>query len=76
MSFRKTDVTSVLAISILSFPNISALGTYSKLTCIVLSRCNFDDINVITDIGSIGITFFGNFVATQMIINKDNFYLL
>ena len=32
MSFRRQiDVTSVLALSILSFANISALGTYSKL---------------------------------------------
>ena len=34
MSFwRRIDVTSVLTISIVSFPNISALGTYSKLFC-------------------------------------------
>ena len=29
-----------------------------------------------TDIGTIGTIFFGNFATTQIIMNKDNFYLL
>ena len=42
----------------------------------MLSRCNFNNIDVITDIGTVGNIFFGNFATTQMIMNKDTFYLL
>ena len=35
-----------------------------------------NDIDVITDIGTIGIMSFGNFATTQVIMNKDNFYFL
>ena len=42
----------------------------------VMSRCNFNDIDVITDIGTIGTISFGNFATTQINMNKDNFYLL
>ena len=42
---------------------------------IVLSQCNFNDINVITDIGTIGNISFGNFATIQIVMNKDNFYL-
>ena len=52
----------------------SAVGTYSKL--IWYSQCNFNDIDVITDIGTIGTIFFGNFATTQINLNKYNFYLL
>ena len=48
-------------------------GNYSKLTFIVLSRCNFNDIDVVTDIET---TSFGNFAATQINMSEDNFYLL
>ena len=41
-----------------------------------MSRCNFKDVDVITDIGTIGTIFFGNFGTTQMNMYKDNFYLL
>ena len=40
------------------------------------SRCNFNDIDVITDIGTIGIISFGNFATTQINRNNDNFYYL
>ena len=42
----------------------------------MLSRCNFNDIDVITDTGTTGTISFGNFATTQMITDKDNFYLL
>ena len=42
----------------------------------MLSRCNFNDIDVITDIGTIGTISFGNFATTQIIMNKDHFYVL
>ena len=62
------------------FLTFSALGTDFKLIWIELSRCNFDDIEPITDIGTIGIISFENFATTQIITNKDtnkdNFYLL
>ena len=48
----------------------SVLGTYSG---IVLSRCNFNDIDVITGIGTITLK---DFATTQINKNEDNFYLL
>ena len=42
----------------------------------MLDGCNFNNIDVITDIGTIGTTSFGNFATTQININEDNFYLL
>ena len=42
----------------------------------MLSQCNFNDIDVITDTGTTGTISFGNFAITQMITDKDNFYLL
>ena len=42
----------------------------------VLSRSNFNDIDVITNIGTTGSISFRNFATTQIIMNKDNFYLL
>ena len=45
----------------------------------VLSRCNFNNIDVITDsgtIGTIGTIPFGNFATTQINRNNDNFYFL
>ena len=41
---------------------------------IVLGWCNFNDIDVITDIGTIWNIPFENFATTQIIMNKDNFY--
>ena len=41
-----------------------------------MSRCNFNDIDVITNIGTTGTISFRNFATTQIIMNKDNFYLL
>ena len=38
-----------------------------------LSQCNFNGIDLITDIGFI---FFGNFTTTQIIMNKDSYNLL
>ena len=38
-------------------------------------QCNFNDIDVITDIGTIGTISFGHFATTQIIMNKDNCYL-
>ena len=42
----------------------------------MLSQCNFNDIDVITDIGIIGTISFGKFVTTQINRNNDNFYFL
>ena len=42
----------------------------------VLSRCNFNDINVITGIGTIGTISLENFATTQINNNKANFYFL
>ena len=36
-------------------------------------RCHFNDIDVITDTGTVS---FGNFATTQKIMNEDNFFLL
>ena len=61
------------------FLSFSALKTYSKLIWLnltVLTQSNFNDIDIITDIGTTGTTSFGNFATTQIIMNKDNFYLL
>ena len=70
MSFRcRITVTAVLVVCILLFPNISALGTYSKLIW-----CNFNVIDIITDIGTT--ISFGIFGTAPIIINKDNFYVL
>ena len=43
---------------------------------IVLSRCDFNNIDVITDIGTIGTNSLGIFATTQLNRSKDNFYLL
>ena len=42
----------------------------------MLSRRNFIDIDVITDIGTIGTISYGNFATMQMIMNKDNICFL
>ena len=42
----------------------------------MLSCCNFNDIDIITGIGTIGTMYFGNFATTQINMNKENFYLL
>ena len=60
MSFRRqVDVTSVVAVSILPFSNIFCSG-------IMLSCCNFNDIDVITDFGNIGTISFGNIATMQV----------
>ena len=41
-----------------------------------MSRCHFNDIDVITDFGTIGTVSFGNFATTQILMNEDNFFLL
>ena len=38
----------------------------------MLSQCNFNEIDVITDIGTIGTMFFGNFATMQ--INRNNLF--
>ena len=43
---------------------------------IVMSRCNFKDIDVITDIGTIGTMYFRNFATTKINRNNDNFCFL
>ena len=64
MSFRRwIDVTFVLAVSIISFPNIwEPILSYSG---VMLSRCNFIDIDVITDIGTIGTISFWEFLQQR-----------
>ena len=43
----------------------------------MLSRCNFNDIEVITDFETAGTTSFGNIIATmQTNRNNDKFYFL
>ena len=56
------------------FLTFSALETYSKLIWYIGERCSFNDIDIITDVGTT--IFLRNFATTQMIMNKDNFYLL
>ena len=42
----------------------------------MLSRCNFNDIDVITDFGTIGTISFGNIATMQINRNNDKFYFL
>ena len=42
----------------------------------MLSPCNFNDIDVITDFGTIGTISFGNIAAIQINRNNDKFYFL
>ena len=42
----------------------------------MLSPCNFNNIDVITDIGTIGTISCGNIATTQINKNEYNFYLL
>ena len=42
----------------------------------MLSGCNFNDIDVITDIWTIGAISFGNFATMQMNRNNDKIYIL
>ena len=42
----------------------------------MLSRCSFNDIDVITDFGTIGIMSFGNIARMQINRNNDEFYFL
>ena len=64
MSFRRwIDVTFILAVSIISFPNNwEPIQSYSG---VMLSRCNFIDIDVITDIGTIGTISFWEFLQQR-----------
>ena len=39
-------------------------------------RCNFNNIDVITDFGIIGTIFFGNIATMQINTNNDKFYFL
>ena len=54
-----------------SFFPFSNLPTLSAL-----NRYNFNDIDVITDIGTNGTISFVNIATTQIIMNKDNFNFL
>ena len=42
----------------------------------MLSHCNFNDIDTITDFGTIRSIFFGNIATMQINRNNDKFYLL
>ena len=42
----------------------------------MLSHCNFNDIDVITDFGTIGTISFGNIATMQINRNNDKFYFL
>ena len=42
----------------------------------MLSRCNFNDIDVITDFGTIETISFGNIATMQINRNNDKFYFL
>ena len=73
-TFRlQIDVTFVFAVSILSFPNIFCSGNLFRIAN--AGRCNFNNIDVISDIETIGTVSFGNFTTTQIIMNKDDCYL-
>ena len=41
-----------------------------------MSRCCFNDIDVVTDIGTTGTASFGNLATAQILMDKDNFFLL
>ena len=65
MSFRRQiDVTSVLPVSILNYSGI------------MLSHCNFNVIDVITDFGTIGTISSWNIATMQINRNNDKFYVL
>ena len=60
MSFRRQiEVTSVLAVSIVSLSNIFCSGNLFEAV-LVLSPCNFNNIGVITDTGTSGTISCGN----------------
>ena len=42
----------------------------------MLSHCNFNDIDVIIDFGTIGTMSFGNIARMQINRNNDKFYFL
>ena len=42
----------------------------------MLSRCNFNDIDVITDFGTIGTISIGNIATMQINRNSDKYYFL
>ena len=42
----------------------------------MLSCCNFNDIDVITDFGTIGTISFGNIATMQIIRNSDKLHFL
>ena len=75
MSFRRQiDIISALAISIFKhFLLGEPILNYSGL---MLSRCNFNDIDVITDFETIGTISFGNIATMQINRNKYEFYFL
>ena len=78
MSFRRQiDVTSVLTVSILSFSNIFLSGLpILNYSGIMLSHCNFNNIDVITDFGNIRTISFRNIATMQINRNNDKFYFL
>ena len=70
------DGTSVLDVSILSFSNFLLWEPILNYSGIMLSRCDFNDIDVITEFGTIGTISFGNIATIQINRNNDKFYFL
>ena len=67
----ESNILLYLLFSFYHFRTFSGLETYSNLIWYNADRCNFNDIDVITDIGTIGTICFGNFATTQIIMNKE-----
>ena len=77
MSFRRQiDVTSALCFHSIIFWHFLLWEPILNYSGIMLSRCNFNDIDVITDFGIIGTIFFGNISTMQINTNNDKFYFL
>ena len=76
MSFRRQiDLIFVLAISII-FKHFLLWEPILSYCGIMLSCCNFNNIDVITDFGTIGTISFGNIATMQINRNNDKFYFL
>ena len=77
MSFwRRIYITLYALFPFYHLLTFSRLGPVLSQSGIVPSWCNFNDIDVITDIGTTGAISSGNFATTQIHMNKDHFYLL
>ena len=77
LSFRRqTDVTLYSLFPFYHFWHFLLWKPILNYSGIMLSRCNFNDIDVITDFGTIGTISFGNIATMQINRKNDKFYFL